>query len=140
MQPQLIYVLSAANLRACASRDCEQTAQLLPGEVVMATGTIQGEVINGGSALWYRVDYGGRGLFIYSQLVSLTPPTAVPILVPPPTSPPILIAPPVASGSCPDLSATCSRLTCDQAYACLAAGNTRLDADHDGIPCESVCT
>lgn len=139
MLPQLIYVRSTANVRACASRDCEQVAQLQPGEVIMATGTIQGEMIDGGNALWFRVEYGGREVYIYSQLVSLSPPTAVPVFVPPPTNPPIFAAPPVSSGGCPSLSATCSMLTCEQAYACLAAGNTRLDGDSDGIPCESIC-
>ena len=35
---------------------------------------------------------------------------------------------------------TCGEmLTCEQAYVCLAEGNTRLDRDRDGIPCESLC-
>ncbi|MCZ2098366.1 MAG: excalibur calcium-binding domain-containing protein [Anaerolineae bacterium] len=146
MQPQTIYVRSTANLRVCASRDCEDVWQLQAGDVITATGTIQGEVIDAGNALWFRVEYAGRELYIYSQLVSLSPPTAVPVYVPP-TNPPILIfptsaplyVPPAASGSCPSLSANCSALTCDQAYACLAAGNGSLDRDHDGVPCESVC-
>ncbi len=40
---------------------------------------------------------------------------------------------------CPSLNATCSEMTCQQAYACLAAGNTRLDRDGNGVPCESIC-
>ncbi|RMG88416.1 MAG: hypothetical protein D6712_03690 [Chloroflexi bacterium] len=47
---------------------------------------------------------------------------------------------PTQSGAvCPSLGATCSELTCEQAYACLAAGNRRLDRDRDGVPCESIC-
>lgn len=46
---------------------------------------------------------------------------------------------PTTAVTCPSLQATCSQLTCEQAYACLAAGNTRLDGDGDGIPCASVC-
>lgn len=139
MQPQVIYIRSAANLRACASRDCEPAVQLPEGATVTATGTTQGEVIDGVNALWYRVDYVGRELYVYSQLISLSPPTSVPVFVSPPTSAPIIAPPPISLGSCPSLSATCSELTCEQAYACLAAGNTRLDRDHDGIPCESIC-
>ena len=146
MQPQPIYVRSTANLRICASRDCEQVWQLQSGDVITATGTIQGEVIDAGNALWFRVEYAGREVYIYSTLVSLSPPTAVPVYVPP-TNPPILIpptsaaisVPPSSSGDCPSLSANCSALTCAQAYACLAAGHSGLDRDHDGVPCESIC-
>lgn len=146
MQPQTVYVRSTANLRVCASRDCEQVWQLQSGDVLTATGSIQGEVIDAGNALWFRVEYAGRNLYIYSTLVSLSPPTAVPVYVPPtyppilipPTSPPISV-PPGSGGGCPSLSANCSALTCDQAYACLAAGHSSLDRDHDGVPCESIC-
>lgn len=41
--------------------------------------------------------------------------------------------------TCPSLSYTCSQLTCEQAYACLAAGNGGLDRDGDGKPCETQC-
>lgn len=40
---------------------------------------------------------------------------------------------------CPGLALTCGQLTCDQAFACLAAGNNRLDSDGNGVPCESIC-
>lgn len=143
MQPQPIYVVSTANLRTCAHRDCERIAQLQPGEAVMATGTILGEAIDAVHGSWFRVEYQGRVLYVYSQLVSIyapVPPTSEPIFIPPPgESAPISLPPAAGGGSCPSLSATCGQLTCDQAYACLAAGNGRLDRDNDGIPCESVC-
>lgn len=38
--------------------------------------------------------------------------------------------------SCPSVTYTCSQLfSCQEAYACLAAGNLSLDPDGDGIPC-----
>jgi uncharacterized protein YgiM (DUF1202 family) len=38
---------------------------------------------------------------------------------------------------CPGLGLTCEQLaSCDEAYACLAAGNFSLDSDDDGVPCE----
>ncbi|MCS6871428.1 MAG: phospholipase D-like domain-containing protein [Anaerolineae bacterium] len=41
---------------------------------------------------------------------------------------------------CPDLTFTCAQLTsCEQAVACLREGNTRLDRDGNGIPCEALC-
>ncbi len=41
--------------------------------------------------------------------------------------------------ACPDITATCSRLTCGEAQMCLAAGNTRLDRDSDNLACEAQC-
>ncbi len=38
---------------------------------------------------------------------------------------------------CPSVVFTCSQLlTCQEAQACLAAGNSNLDPDMDGLPCE----
>lgn len=38
---------------------------------------------------------------------------------------------------CPSVLFTCSQLlTCQEAQACLAAGNANLDPDQDGLPCE----
>ncbi len=49
------------------------------------------------------------------------------------------VAPP-AGVACPGIRLTCTQLkTCAEAYACLRAGNSRLDADKDGIPCEALC-
>lgn len=67
------------------------------------------------------------------------PPTRVPATRVPlalPTDPPLV---PAGGGACPGMSYTCSQLTCQQAYACLAAGNTSLDRDRDGVPCETQC-
>ncbi len=46
---------------------------------------------------------------------------------------------PGVAGSCPGLNYRCAQLTCEQAYACMAAGNQNLDGNHDGIPCNSKC-
>jgi hypothetical protein len=46
---------------------------------------------------------------------------------------------PFPTVACPGLNYTCEELTCLEAEACLAAGNTSLDANHDGIPCQSKC-
>jgi hypothetical protein len=146
MQAQLIYARSTANLRTCAAQSCEKIAQLQAGESVTANGSIEGEAIDAGHSTWYRVDYRERALYVYGQLISFDAPTMVPIFVPPTAAP--ISLPPVSvpqssgnsgGGSCPDIKASCSALTCDQAYACLAAGHRGLDNDHDGIPCESVC-
>ncbi|MCU0499852.1 MAG: SH3 domain-containing protein [Anaerolineae bacterium] len=44
-------------------------------------------------------------------------------------------------GVCPSLTYTCGQLfSCQEARACLAAGNSALDPDGNGIPCENLCT
>lgn len=46
---------------------------------------------------------------------------------------------PNGSTACPSLGFTCSQLfTCQEARACLTAGNFSLDPDSDGIPCEEA--
>ncbi|GAB4511889.1 MAG: hypothetical protein OHK0046_10590 [Anaerolineae bacterium] len=41
------------------------------------------------------------------------------------------------SAVCPNTTYTCEQLnSCEQAYACLGAGNFNLDPDGDGVPCE----
>ncbi len=149
---QWLYAQTAASLRTCAASRCEAITQLQAGEAVTANGTIAGEALVTGSPLWYRVDSRGRELYVYGLQVASTPPTlppaaaptaAPPTAVPPPTSAPIwatpVISQPQSSAGCPDVKASCSALTCEQAYACLAAGNSRLDGDGDGVPCESIC-
>ena len=69
------------------------------------------------------------------QPVPSETPQPVPTDTPMPPAPP-----PVSSGGfCPDMGATCPALTCEQALACLQAGNRRLDRDNDGKPCETQC-
>lgn len=53
------------------------------------------------------------------------PPTSVPVVPPP--------QPPLTCGNCSSMS------SCEQAYACLRAGNGGLDRDNDGVPCEDIC-
>jgi hypothetical protein len=49
------------------------------------------------------------------------------------------ITPTSNGGVCPSTAFTCPQLfTCQEAYACLAAGNFSLDPDNDGIPCEDA--
>jgi hypothetical protein len=101
-----------------------------------------------GSTTWYYVSTGLFQGYIHSSLLTSTSPTtaapptsssaatAVPGLQSTPVPQTLPVAP---SGSCPGFSYTCSQLTCDQAYACLAAGNGKLDRDSDGKPCETQC-
>jgi len=50
-----------------------------------------------------------------------------------------ITATPFGTTTCPSTGFTCSQLfTCQEAHACLQAGNFSLDADNDGIPCEEA--
>lgn len=41
---------------------------------------------------------------------------------------------------CKGLPRTCGQMAnCEQAKQALKCGNTRLDRDKDGVPCESIC-
>lgn len=41
---------------------------------------------------------------------------------------------------CKGLPRVCGQMTsCEQAKQALKCGNTRLDRDKDGVPCESIC-
>lgn len=46
-----------------------------------------------------------------------------------------------AGGSqCKGLPRTCGQMvSCEQAKQALKCGNTKLDRDNDGVPCESIC-
>lgn len=44
------------------------------------------------------------------------------------------------SNQCANLPRTCGQMvSCDQAKLALKCGNTKLDRDKDGVPCESIC-
>lgn len=41
---------------------------------------------------------------------------------------------------CKNLPSTCGQMAnCEQAKQALKCGNTRLDRDKDGVPCETIC-
>lgn len=74
----------------------------------------------------------GATLFIdetTGQVTRGAPPVApvAPVLTPLPF--------PTTTVFCPSFALTCEQLTCQQAFACLAAGNFALDPDNNGVPC-----
>ncbi len=129
---------------------------LKSGAAVTIIESVEGDSVSG-STIWYHVNTGLFIGYIHSSLLT----SAAPGTTAPPTSsgsgggstgslspqtqstpPPLVeqpVAPPASGGSCPGFSYTCSQLTCDQARACLAAGNGKLDRDSDGKPCETQC-
>tara|TARA_R110002051_G_scaffold303631_1_gene372628 strand:- start:11373 stop:11666 length:294 start_codon:yes stop_codon:yes gene_type:complete len=52
-----------------------------------------------------------------------------------------LFAKGTGGAQCKGLPRTCGQMAnCEQAKQALKCGNTRLDRDKDGVPCESICS
>lgn len=157
-ETQTLYTTGNANLRPCTKTTsaCAPAGAVSGGQELTVLEQVEGDVVSG-SNIWYKVLHNGQELYIHSSLVSATRPTVQPTgsqqqsntsggagnQSSSPVNTPIVAStieqPPVVGASCPSLDYTCPQLTCEQAYACLAAGNGRLDADKDGKPCETQC-
>lgn len=69
-----------------------------------------------------------------SLITTPTPSSNLPPFLQTPSSPASLGD---MSTVCPGVNLTCEQLaSCEQAYACMNAGNFSLDPDEDGVPCE----
>jgi hypothetical protein len=137
------YTRQRVSLYECPNTECASLAQLETNTFVWVDGFVEGESVEVGNAIWFRTQFDQLEGYVYSNYVIPAPPGAtgeeIPISFP---TVPISVAPPPnpSGGICPSTTATCGQLTtCEQAYACLAAGIRRLDNDGDGIPCESIC-
>lgn len=68
------YARASANLRACPGTRCEVAGQTVAGTPLRVTGALAGEAVSASNATWYRVDWRGATVYIYSDLVSVNPP------------------------------------------------------------------
>lgn len=136
--------VGSARLRAEPNTQAAVIATLRLGTSITVLEAVTGERVSN-STTWLRVEINGKTGYVHDSLVRKTAagvsrnsvqPTSqsLPLISTPVPNPPL-------SGAvgCPSRSATCSQLTCEQAYACLAAGVTKLDRDRDGKPCEAQC-
>ncbi|GEM_PF-1078333 len=139
--PQNFYVWNDTDVRECPQLSCRVIARAAARSTVTVTGITAGQEVEANNTIWYRVEYGGQNAYLYSRDVAAMPPSLAGSAPPLSTAvPPSVNIPPITgSAVCPSVSARCTELTCEQAMACLAAGNRSLDRDGDGIPCESVC-
>lgn len=144
------YVKSrTARVRAEANTTSTVVVTLRSKTPIVILEVVDGTKVSG-STIWYRIDVNGKTGYIHSSLVTSTAPTTPSTSSssgqqspnPQSTPAPLVeqpVAPPSSGVSC-NGATTCSQMaSCDQARACLAAGRTSLDRDHDGIPCESIC-
>jgi hypothetical protein len=117
-----IYRITArfANARSCPRTSCRVIVSLPRGTEIVVIGTATGSRTTG-SRVWLRFEHEGADAYVHSALAEPSEPA------------------PENDAVCPSTDALCSQLTCEEAYACLAAGMTRLDRDRDSIPCEDIC-
>ncbi|MCB9461184.1 MAG: hypothetical protein H6670_16125 [Anaerolineaceae bacterium] len=78
----------------------------------------------------------------YTSGPDATPPTSTLTLTPSDTpeftNTPQPTSTPLLNPLCPSLEFSCQQLfDCEEAYACYDSGNTDLDADNNGVPCEA---
>lgn len=141
-----LTIKNKLNVRSGPSTRYTILGTLAAGDVVDAIGRSL-------DSKWYVIAYqGGQGWIINAKanfvsvggIIKTLPGVEAPPLpsrsssAKPTTVPAESIT--AAGPTCPNIRATCTQLrSCDEAKACLAAGNGRLDRDNDGIPCESLC-
>lgn len=138
--PQWFIVRQPTSLRECPDRACAEIVFLTADSRIMVDAFVYGEDVDMGNDLWYRVTG-------YPQIGYVHSAAAIPLFPEAPaaaTSTPETVFPTVPAavnpGLCPGEGVRCTQLsTCEQALACLAAGNRGLDRDGDGIPCEALC-
>jgi uncharacterized protein YgiM (DUF1202 family) len=118
------YIKSkTAKARSCAGEKCDVVATLTRGTPITVLEVVKG---TGKRAKdWLHIQVDGKDAFVIITAATKDVPMS---------------QAPAGGSGCPGITLTCTKLSsCDQAKACLAAGNKKLDKDGDGIPCESLC-
>lgn len=131
MPDQDFWAANGINVRECPSTSCAAIGRVNQGTQLTANGRTEGEAVNSGNRVWYRVQYGGGYGFVYSGVVTdrapVLAPTAAPQVQQP--APEIPLQPPSRRPqNCTDARAM--GLTAEQ-----AAQWDHLDRDDDGVAC-----
>lgn len=151
-QSNTTYYITAAtaNARNCAQTTCRVVTKFSKGTAIQVTGTTEGSRFQG-STTWLIVDYDGQTVYVHSKLASTTAPASA-------TTGGSSSSSGTSSGtsssssssaavcSCSSNSLNCSNFsTHSQAQSCFnycvgqGRGDIhRLDADNDGVACESL--
>lgn len=137
----------SAKIRAEANTKAAVVVTLRRGDAVVAIGEpVEGTRVSG-STTWYHIQSGSYEGYVHSSLVTTRAPAAA-VSTPVPGNTVIpTVAPVISSGgggssggvSCNGATTCGAMASCEQAFACLAAGRGSLDRDKDGVPCESIC-
>lgn len=148
-EPKTYYVISSANVRACASTDCDIVTRLSAGNAITVDGFINGEIVETGNAIWYHMRYNGREGYVYSNLVSLVRPvtggsgSGNPLPTGAQNTPAPLVSTPTSSApiwscagdfyNCGDFS---NRTDLMNYFNACPGDPSDLDGNENGIPCE----
>lgn len=68
------WAANGINVRSCPSTSCDVVGKVNQGTRLTATGRVDGEEVNSGNKVWYRVRYGGGEAYVYSSVVTSTAP------------------------------------------------------------------
>ncbi|PJF27860.1 MAG: hypothetical protein CUN53_02465 [Phototrophicales bacterium] len=127
MPMTILFARLPADLYRCPARVCDRVTRLDIGTPMIADGMIQGEAVDGVNALWYRLNYNGSPVYVYSSSVTAQPPTAIPLPGAGFESTQEVQMPPVCPRNCRE--AVAWGLSAQQAALC------GLDRDGDGVAC-----
>ena len=127
MPMTFLFARIPVDLLSCPARTCERMARLDIGTPMVADGMILGEMVDGVNALWYRLNYNGSRVYVYSQSVTLQPPTAIPLPGSVFESTQEVQMPALCPRNCRE--AVAWGLSAQQAALC------GLDRDNDGVAC-----
>lgn len=126
LEPVTIYAESEVNVRECARTSCARMGQVPRGTALVADALLNGDEVQPGNLIWYRVAY-GRGVgYVYSGVMQFTNPLALPTQQQqnPPQQQQNFTCPSNCDG------ARAMGLTASQAATCPG-----LDRDGDGVAC-----
>lgn len=70
-----MYANDNAIIRACASTTCQNLGRVDAGSAVVVTGIVDGEIVETGYTIWYRVEHGGVIGYVYQRLLASDAPT-----------------------------------------------------------------
>jgi len=135
---------AAANARSCPQVSCSVVRRLAKNTVIEVLAIVEGDRYNG-ITQWLQITVNGRTAYVHASLAKVTAGALPPSSTTSGTTGNSTVNTTIPTQAAPQQSAplscgTCGTMSsCDQAYACLAAGNGDLDRDKDGIPCESIC-
>lgn len=134
--PETYYAgTGGANLRSCPETSCSRVGSIGSGEGVTVNGMVDGDAVDTGNKIWYRVTFGGTEAFVYSGLMYLNRPvtssTGSNTSSSPATSGGQSSAPAGNTFTCPSncTEAVALGVSAQQAAQC------GLDRDGDGVAC-----
>jgi hypothetical protein len=141
---------SGANIRDCAKTSCTVLTKLAASNPIVSNYVVNGDSVDTGNAIWYRVQYNGVTGYVYSGVVSSVKPTTT-NTASQPSNPPVVVVPsnnqsvvPVESARTWDCSG--DYYNCDsfgsraemRSYFEQCPGDpSNLDGNADGQYCES---